>query len=39
MERKLVLMRTQGYGKLNAEIKIDDILDIRGELVDFVDEE
>lgn len=27
------------FGKLNVEIKIEDILDIRGELVDFVGEE
>ena len=26
-------------GKLNVEIKIEDILDVRGELVDFVGEE
>jgi len=39
VERKLVVMRTHGYGKLNVKIKIDNILDIRGELVDFVDEE
>ena len=29
----------QVLGKLNVEIKIEDILDIRGELVDFVGEE
>ena len=38
VERKLVLTRTEGYGQMNAEIRIDDILDIRGELVDYLDE-
>ena len=35
---KLVLMRTEGYGHMNVEIDLRDILEIRGELVDYLDD-
>ena len=35
---KIVLMKTEGYGKINVEINIPDILEIRGELVDYLDD-
>ena len=35
---KVVLVRTEGYGKTNVEISISDILEITGELVDYLDE-
>ena len=33
---KVVLMRTEGYGNLNVEIDMKDILEIHGELVDDI---
>jgi hypothetical protein len=35
---KVILARTQGYGNMNVEIDMKDILEIHGELVDNVDE-
>lgn len=34
---KVVLMKTEGYGKLNSEIDMKDILEIHGESVDDMD--
>ena len=36
--RKVVLMSTEGYGKLNKAIDFDRIIDIHGELVDYIDD-
>ena len=36
--RKVVLMSTEGYGKLNKTISFDMIADIHGELVDYIDD-
>ena len=38
VRRKIVLMKQEGRGGLNVEIDIDRITDIRGELVDYLDE-
>ena len=38
VKSKLVLMRTEGYGHMNVEIDLRDILEIRGELVDYLDD-
>ena len=35
---KVILRKTEGYGKSNVEIDIRDILEIRGELVDYMGE-
>ncbi len=35
---KVILARTQGYGNMNVEIDMKDILELHGELVDNVDE-
>ena len=35
---KIVLMRAEGPGNLNVEISISDVLDIQGELVDYLDD-
>ena len=37
LRQKLVLARTEGYGQSNVEIDLNDILEIRGELVDYMD--
>ncbi len=36
--RKVALMSTEGYGKLNKTISFDMIADIHGELVDYIDD-
>ena len=36
--RKIVLMRTEGYGKINKAIDFDRIIDIHGDLVDYMDD-
>ena len=38
VRRKVVLMKKEGRAGLNMEIDIDRITDIRGELVDYLDE-
>ncbi|MBR1854076.1 MAG: hypothetical protein IJ794_13200 [Lachnospiraceae bacterium] len=35
---KVILMRTEGIGKQNVEIEIENIIGIRGELVDHLDD-
>ena len=37
-ERKVVLMTTEGYGKLNRTIDFDKIISISGDLVDYLDD-
>ena len=37
VRRKIILERTEGYSQSNAEIDIDRITDIHGELVDHID--
>lgn len=37
-ERKIVLMTTEGYGKLNRTIDFDKIISISGDLVDYMDD-
>ena len=36
--RKVVLMSTEGYGKLNKTIDFDRIIDIHSDLVDYIDD-
>jgi hypothetical protein len=38
VRKKVILMKKQGRAGLNAEIDFDRITDIRGELVDYLDE-
>ena len=38
VRRKIVLMKKEGRAGRNVEIDIDRITDIRGELVDYLDE-
>ena len=38
VRRKIVLMKKEGRAGLNVEINIDQVTDIRGELVDYLDE-
>ena len=38
VERKVVLMTTEGYGKLNRTIDFDKIVGISGDLVDYLDD-
>lgn len=35
---KIILMRTEGYGQTNVEISIPDILELRGDLIDYMDD-
>ena len=39
VEKKVVLMSTEGYGKVNRTIEIDRIIMISGEVVDTIDNE
>ena len=36
--RKIILMSTEGYGKLNKTIDFDKIISITGDLVDYMDD-
>ena len=38
VSRRIVLMKTEGYGKMNMEIEIDKVTAITGDLVDYLDE-
>ena len=38
VRRKIILMKKEGLAGLNAEIDIDKVTDIRGDLVDYLDE-
>ena len=38
VNKKVVLMKTEGYGNPNVEIDMRDILEIHGDLVDYMDE-
>ena len=38
VRRKIILMKKEGRAGLNAEIDIDKVTDIRGDLVDYLDE-
>ncbi len=38
VERRVVLMTTEGYGKINKTIDFDRIASIRGDLVDYIDD-
>jgi len=35
--RMIVLTKTAGRGRVNQTIRFDDVIDIRGELIDFID--
>lgn len=37
-ERRIVLMTTEGYGKINKTIDFDKIISISGDLVDYMDD-
>ena len=39
VEKKIVLMSTQGYGRVNRTIEIDKIISIHGNLVDDLDKQ
>ena len=38
VERRFVLMSTEGYGKMNRVIDFDKIIGIRGELVEWLED-